>query len=830
VGADDVSSVEKVIQQNTRLPVCGVEYGAVDFAAAATAMGAIGLRATTMNEFDAAVKQGLAADTLTVVDVQIDPTEYLSHTKPCGLWSLWDPRLAGHEGVRAGVSPVSSLARLRCRKLSYTPLGARPASSAGGLMPLRAAPRSAFPVVLFLLLGAALATLVAQQRPTFRSGVEVVAIDVNVVDRTARPIADLKPDDFVVTVDGKPRQIVSAQFIRYNMTLAPLPGGMRDAAPLPATVPPPPPRNVLIVVDADSMEPGDGLVVKKAATTFLDRFGPDDRIGVATIPRLRKEVTFTKNHDEVRKALDAVLTGNERFRSFEFNIGLAEAFAVERGDSGVLNDIKWRECCIPGQEWPCKEKYTGCFRDIEMEVRQAQLHAHLRGQRSLDALRDLGDGLKQIPGPKTMLFISGGIPSPDLKSVYSYTQIEAAFAQGQVTLYTLFIEQPQHGQVKNPVSPTAGADMWAEREGAESATSVTGGTWLEGIGTLDQYFDRVAAELSGSYLLGIEVESSDRNGRPHRVQVKVNRKDVEVRARKQYVIERDASTSETAKTLKSLGGTTKAASKTAPEPSIADLERTPADLLPLVARCGEYALAYEQQFLAIAAVERTERTLSKPKGGPGQAAWVVAEQRQTTGDYLLVKRPSGPGWSVFRDVFEVDGKAVHERDGQLRRLFLEAPDEIGERAKAVTEESARHELDAVERNTNVPTAAMLFVHPALADRFVFMKLGEEVQRGTTIWRVAYAERRTPTLVQGVRGDLPVEGILWLDPQQGRLVNSMMRMDLGGVKAQITVSYSPANQPGGLWVPAEMVELYTSPSFKLEIVAKYSSFTKFDAAK
>jgi choline dehydrogenase-like flavoprotein len=51
----------------------------------------------------------------------------------------------------------------------------------------------------------------------------------------------------------------------------------------------------------------------------------------------------------------------------------------------------------------------------------------------------------------------------------------------------------------------------------------------------------VAAELSGSYLLGIEVETADRDGKPHRVQVKVNRNDVDVRARKQYVIERSTS-------------------------------------------------------------------------------------------------------------------------------------------------------------------------------------------------------------------------------------------------------------------------------------------------
>lgn len=409
-------------------------------------------------------------------------------------------------------------------------------------MDARAALRRSSLLALLLITSAGLAGSGGQQRPTFRSGIEVVAIDVNVVDRAARPIADLRPEDFRVTVDGRPRAIVSAQFIRYEVTLAASPAAA-PAAPTatPAPVPPPPPRNVLIVIDEDSVEAGDGLVVKRAARTFLDRFGPNDRFGVVTIPRLRREITFTRDRDEVRKALDAVIVGSERFRPDPFRIGLAEAFDVERGDTDTLKKIQARECCTDNRaEWPCREKYAGCGRDVQLMVRDLQLQTHMRGLRSLEALRDLGRTLAQVAGPKTMLFISGGIPSPDIKSAYSYTEIEAAFAEGQVTLYTLYVEPAQFGRAQNVISPTAAADLWAEREGAENTTSVTGGTWLEGIGTLEPYFDRVAAELSGSYLLGIEVEPADRNGKPHAVKVTVNRKGLEVRARKQYVIERSA--------------------------------------------------------------------------------------------------------------------------------------------------------------------------------------------------------------------------------------------------------------------------------------------------
>lgn len=78
-------SLIQVIQQNKGLPMYGVEYGAVDFAAAAEALGAAAFRVQAACELDGAIDQALHADRLAVVHVTVDPTEYASHTKPCSL-------------------------------------------------------------------------------------------------------------------------------------------------------------------------------------------------------------------------------------------------------------------------------------------------------------------------------------------------------------------------------------------------------------------------------------------------------------------------------------------------------------------------------------------------------------------------------------------------------------------------------------------------------------------------------------------------------------------------------------------------------------------------
>src|SRR5688572_21783731 len=62
------------------------------------------------------------------------------------------------------------------------------------------------------------ASLVAQQAappqtPTFRTGVELVTVDVNVIDRQGLPLRGLEPSDFTVTVAGQPRRVVSAEYV-----------------------------------------------------------------------------------------------------------------------------------------------------------------------------------------------------------------------------------------------------------------------------------------------------------------------------------------------------------------------------------------------------------------------------------------------------------------------------------------------------------------------------------------------------------------------------------------------------------------------------------------
>lgn len=77
---DNSLSLIDTAQQRRGLPVNGVRYGAVDFAAAARAMGAWGRRVSTLGELDAALDEAFRTDAPFVIDAVVDPSEYAAQT------------------------------------------------------------------------------------------------------------------------------------------------------------------------------------------------------------------------------------------------------------------------------------------------------------------------------------------------------------------------------------------------------------------------------------------------------------------------------------------------------------------------------------------------------------------------------------------------------------------------------------------------------------------------------------------------------------------------------------------------------------------------------
>jgi VWFA-related protein len=264
----------------------------------------------------------------------------------------------------------------------------------------------------------------------------------------------------------------------------------------------------------------------------------------------------------------------------------------------------------------------------------------------------------------------------------------------------------------------------------------------------------------------------------------------------------------------------------------------PADLASVLERAGQYVVEYEQAFHDIAAEETyTQRTAPQQKMGGGIALLCTPAgcQRTTRADVVFVRLRGEVPWGTFRDVFEVDGQKVRDREARLESLFgASSPAGAAERVQAILKEGARYNIGPAVRNINFPTMALAFLLPQNQQRFAWKRGG--TRRFTTVegLEVQFEETARPTMVDdGGRGELPAKGRFWIDAARGTVLHSETTFRFEPDRAWAYVATQYRREPKlAMWVPAEMRETYQdlrgipvfgSPS---EATAQYSNFRRF----
>ena len=211
----------------------------------------------------------------------------------------------------------------------------------------------------------------------------------------------------------------------------------------------------------------------------------------------------------------------------------------------------------------------------------------------------------------------------------------------------------------------------------------------------------------------------------------------------------------------------------------AQLGNTPGSgFTTIIGSAMRYVMAYEQKFTLLAADETYVQELQRPPNpgdnlsrtnpGGGMRAGGAMSRLVIKSDFLLVQLGGdGEGWMPFRDAYEVKGAKVRNRDERLLKLFQGDDQERFEKAAKFNEVTASHNLGNVARTINIPTLAMMFLHPRVNERFEFTDEGEETIAGRVLRRAAYREVVRPTLIKTTRGrDLALTGHLWIDPFTG----------------------------------------------------------------
>ena len=389
------------------------------------------------------------------------------------------------------------------------------------------------------------------QQPVFRSGVDLVTVDVLVVDKDGRPIPDLKAGDFTVTVDGKPRRIASVEHLTHfdRFATAPdrtqVPNLRREdrvmmRAEYSSNTKSPPGRMFVLAVDSGNMTRGGGRGAMEAAGQFVQKLAANDLVAVVSFPA-GVTMDFTADRVAIKSALLKIVGGGATRYLSNRSISLAESFALVTGNQRRLWDEAIRLEC----NWARNEnEWENCRSTLEADARSKFHTAREAAESSERSFEVLLRRLSIIDGQKHVIFIGQNLVTGSsfgyLDGVGDLKWLGELAQAASVNLYVLHIDKAfleAFDVLERFPSRTPFEDARLLNDGLGAVAGLAGGTYFNLSTSLDPTFDRIARETSASYVVTFEPTEEDRDGKTHSVGVKVDRPGVTIRARKQFSVD-----------------------------------------------------------------------------------------------------------------------------------------------------------------------------------------------------------------------------------------------------------------------------------------------------
>lgn len=256
----------------------------------------------------------------------------------------------------------------------------------------------------------------------------------------------------------------------------------------------------------------------------------------------------------------------------------------------------------------------------------------------------------------------------------------------------------------------------------------------------------------------------------------------------------------------------------------------PLSVKDVMRRVAAYVDGYGERAAVVVATERYAQKTTGNTDAPQIERRLVAE-------FALVKVDTASGWLGFRDVLEVDGRKLSDRDDRLIRSLFSGGGYA--EAQRLSDESARFNIGTIERNFNVPTSTLFFFKTNTQDRFKFSAKTVEADGS---WRIGFKETSRPTLIRTPENEsVPSEGDIWVNPEDGTVLRTTLRTELKNLRharmqrgeGRVDVTYRYVALMG-MWLPEQMSEKFettgtsgrTNAWERVEGKAEYSNYRQF----
>ena len=358
--------------------------------------------------------------------------------------------------------------------------------------------------------------------PTFQSQITYVELVVSVAGADGAFVPGLTAADFEVLEDGGPQAIESFAMVDLAAERAsvspPLaePDVRSNERPFTGRV-------WVLALDAINVTVDRSEKVRQIARLFIERaLGPDDLMALVTFSETtgpHQDLTNSR-----RRLLDAL-----------------EEFAGERGSFLTMAEATASTRVTPAQP------SSGPPRPGEVDLGSIELAQRVSAQQALRKLRTVADWAAGVHGRrKTIVWLSEGI-THDITSEFDPDRMAASGLSGTavgleihdtagvitragVNIYAI---DPAGLTVESAVQDVA---RWLGQTNLRLMTESTGGFALTNSNTYPDAIDRVVRENSTYYVLTYSPPAvRQRDGKYHRIRVRVNRPGVTARTREGYL-------------------------------------------------------------------------------------------------------------------------------------------------------------------------------------------------------------------------------------------------------------------------------------------------------
>ncbi|MGJ5815171.1 VWA domain-containing protein [Paludibaculum fermentans] len=517
--------------------------------------------------------------------------------------------------------------------------------------------------ILAALLLAILAAVAQEPAPTFSTTTRLMEFSFVALDKSGKPVTDLKMQDIQVFDKGKRRDL---SFFRFE--------GQQAEVKQPAKLPPGlftnrveftpgPPRNVTaLVLDTLNTAPTETIWVRAQLTRYLKALAPQTRVAVYHLgSKLSILHDFTGDVEELRARIAKAGLALPQQQQADMNATIRDAeemLKMFNNDPAILEMLTTQ---------------------IENEM-QANASVRQRNmEMTLGALETLGRHLSGVPGRKNLVWIGGGVSMLSITGamgfgarggVQSFESVIRASAQrlAQQGIAVYFVNsRGLQGDTTYSASSAGsitirGRGRFEKQQQAEEISAdpfpaastmagITGGRVIQNTNDFTDGLKKATADVQGSYSAAFYLYDEP-DGKWHNLKIQVNRPGVNIIAREGFLSEKPPS---------------KAASWTTEEWRSAIHNPMPSTALVVDARCEMMPGAEKGTVGLTAQVEPTGLYFQMKDGRSQAQVEICVAEKAATGE-VVVHTEEGSVAAPDRDA-----RKVGPESARYQRVWKPSP-------------------------------------------------------------------------------------------------------------------------------------------------------------